>query len=209
MKRHMTEEQKELLRQKAKEARRLRKEQAAARLQESATNQVPQMQQTEIIEEVIVVEEAAERPVKQQSRAIQARWAGEQAAEEDLRQHFLTIPLEKAFFLYEKMRKNLETAGRILNDRANVPEIQKCKTCGKTYEQIVKEGHRRNGWFLDRPYYKEGDRNVILVSHFCSAACVSLENNQTQGVYGMSDRGMTPDMNKKNHPREFPGQKGA
>lgn len=200
----MSEEQKEVLRQKAKESWRLRKEQAASRANEMATNQVPQI---EVVEEIIEVVD--ERPLKQQSKAVQARWAGEQAAEEELRQHFLTIPLDKAFLVYEKMRKNIETAGRILNDRANVPEIQKCKTCGITFEQLIKGGSRKNDWFLNRPRYKEGDRNVILVDHFCSAACISLENNKTQGVYGMSDRGMTPDMNKRNHPREFPGQKGA
>lgn len=133
------------------------------------------------------------------SKATEARWAGEQATESDLRTHFQTLELPKAFALYERMRKNLETAGKILNERSNVPEIQFCKTCGITMEDYQKRC-RKNDWFLNRPHYRQGDRNIIDVEHFCSAACVSLENNKTQGVYGISDQGMTPDMNPKNHP---------
>ena len=139
------------------------------------------------------------KPIKQQARAIQARWAGEAAAEEELRQHFLTIPLEKALPLLDKMRKNCELAGKILNERINVPEIQKCKTCGKTYDQLIKSQRMRD-WFLNRPHYDPKDRNIILVDHFCSAACVSLENNRTQGVRGIADRGMLASENPKFHP---------
>ena len=102
----------------------------------------------------------------------------------------------------ERMRRNLETVGRILNQRKNVPEIQRCKTCGLPKEELVKR--RQNGWFLDRHHYHNGDRNIIVTEHFCSAACVSLENNKTQGVYGIADRGMLPAENPQNHPREFP-----
>lgn len=140
------------------------------------------------------------------TQAAEARWAGEQATEGDLREHFKTLELGKAFALYERMRKNLETAGKILNDRANVPEIQYCKTCGVTMEEYKKRC-RKNDWFLNRHHYHQGDRNIIVTEHFCSAVCVSLENNKTQGVYGMPDQGMLPSDNPKNHPREFPNQK--
>jgi len=145
-------------------------------------------------------------PLKQQSRAVQARWAGEQAAEADLRSYFATLPLDRAFALYAKMRQNLEVAGHILNDRSNVPEVQNCKTCGLTFDDMVKRT-RKNDWFLNRPHYHEGDHNIIDVDHFCSAACVSMENNKTQGVYGLPDRGMVPGDNPANHPREFPEQR--
>jgi hypothetical protein len=139
------------------------------------------------------------RPIKQQARAIQARWAGEQAAEEELRAHFLSIPLEKALALLQKMRANCTIAGTIINSRINAPGDQKCKTCGLTFEKLKAKG--KPDWWLNRPHYDKDDRNIIHVDHFCSAACVSQENNKTQGVRGVADQGMLPSDNPKNHPR--------
>lgn len=139
------------------------------------------------------------KPRPQQSKAAEARYVGERATEQELRAHFQSVDLPQAFALYERMRKNLEIAGRILNDRANVPEVQNCKTCGMSFEEYKKK-NRKNDWFLNRPKHHHGDHNVIVVEHFCSVACISFENNKTQGVYGMSDQGMLPSMNPKNHP---------
>jgi hypothetical protein len=153
--------------------------------------------------------EEEQQKVKQQTRAAQARYAGERASEQELRDFFQELALDKAFKLYHQMRTNLEIAGKILNERSNVPEVQHCKTCGVSFEDY-KRSCRKNDWFLNRPFYHEGDRNIIDQDHFCSAACVSLENNKTQGVYGMSDRGMTPYDNPKNHPYledNFPEQR--
>lgn len=137
--------------------------------------------------------------MKQQSRAIQARWAAEQATEDDLRAHFLSLPLEKALALLARMRHNCTTAGTILNTRINAPDDQHCATCKMTYADLKKRG--KPDWWLNRPYYDPEDRNIIHVKHFCSAACVSLENNKTQGVKGVSDQGMLPSDNPQNHPR--------
>ena len=138
------------------------------------------------------------RPLKQQSRAIQARWAGEQASEEELEKHMRSLPLDRAMKLHKKMRHNCELSGKILNERINVPEVQRCKTCGKTFDDLVKDSRMRD-WFLNRPYYDKNDRNIIHVDHFCSASCLSLENNKTQGVKGIPDRGMLRTDNPKNH----------
>jgi hypothetical protein len=135
--------------------------------------------------------------VKQQSRAIQARWAAEHATEDALRSHFQTIPLDRALALLGQMRHNCELAGQILNGRINVPEIQRCKTCGLTYDDMRKAG--KPDWFLNRPHYSAKDRSIIEVDHFCSGACVSMENNKTQGVHGMPDRGMLRTDNPANH----------
>lgn len=143
--------------------------------------------------------EIDKKPIKQQTRAIQARWATEQAVEDELREMFLAIPLDKALALLAKMRENCTTAGTIINTRINAPGDQHCKTCKMTYEDIKKRG--KPDWWLNRPYYDKDDRNIIHVDHFCSAACVSMENNATQGVRGIADRGMRPQDNPKNHPR--------
>jgi len=144
------------------------------------------------------------RPIKQQSRAIQARWATEQSTEEDLRAHFHSLPLERALALLAQMRRNCTTAGEIINSRINAPGEQRCATCNLSLAEFKKRG--KPDWWLNRPYYDPQDRNIIHVAHYCSAACVSLENNKTQGVRGIADQGMTPDMNPKNHPRTHPAQ---
>jgi len=139
--------------------------------------------------------------MKQQSRAIQARWAGEQAAEDELLALFTSLPLDRALALLSKMRKNCESAGKLINSRINTPEVQKCETCRKTYDELIKGGRIRD-WFLNQPYYDKDDRNIIHVRHFCSAACISLYNNKTQGVRGVADQGMRPQDNPKNHPHQ-------
>jgi hypothetical protein len=140
-----------------------------------------------------------QRPLKQQARAIQARWAGEEAAESDLRLHFESLPLDRALALLGKMRANCTIAGTIINSRINTPGDQKCKTCGLTYEKLKANG--KPDWWLNKPHYDPEDHNIILVDHFCSSACVSFYNNKTQGVRGIPDQGMLPKDNPANHPR--------
>lgn len=154
---------------------------------------------TEIATEAEEESSPSLKPMKQQSKAVQARWAAEQASEEDFRELCLTLPLDKVLGLHKRIREMSEIAGKIINDRINTPEIQKCKTCGLTYEELRKRG--KPDWFLNRPHYDPTDRNIILVDHFCSANCISLENNKTQGVRGVSDRGMLASDNPRNHPR--------
>ena len=137
------------------------------------------------------------KPMKQQARAIQARWAGEEASEADLRLHFESLPLDRALALLAKMRGNSTIAGTIINSRINTPGDQRCKTCGMTYEALRK-GNKPD-WWLNRPHYNAEDRNIIEVDHYCSAACVSMENNKTQGVRGIADRGMLRSDNPDNH----------
>jgi hypothetical protein len=159
----------------------------------------PTDDQPELAETSSPESQEKQRPMKQQAKAIQARWAGEQAAEDDLRDHFLTLPLEKALDVLKKMRSNCVIAGTILNERINSPNEQKCEVCGLTYAEMKK---RKPDWWSNQPHYHAEDRNIILVRHFCSANCMSNYNNKTQGVRGIADQGMTPDMNPKNHPRQ-------
>lgn len=139
------------------------------------------------------------KPVNQQSKAVQARWAGEQANEAEVRELFQTINVDKGLNLLAKMRLNCTLAGTILNDRINQPELQKCKTC-EISEADYKAKHGNKDWFLNRPYYDKEDRNIIHVDHFCSLSCISLENQKSQGTKGVSDRGMLRGDNPHNHP---------
>lgn len=139
--------------------------------------------------------------VGQRTRAAEARWLGEQSTEQDLRRTFLELPLNQALALHDRMRKNLDITGRILNERINVPELQKCQHCGISFEDFTKTSHR-NDWVLNRPHYDAHDRQIIRVQHFCSMACVAMSNQGKDGIVGVSDRGMLRSDNPKNHPRE-------
>src|ERR1700758_3611541 len=86
------------------------------------------------------------RPMKQQARAIQARWAGEEAAESDLRLHFESIPLDKALALLGKMRANCTIAGTIINSRINAPADQKCEVCKLPHSEMMK---RKPDWWCN------------------------------------------------------------
>jgi hypothetical protein len=70
-----------------------------------------------------------------------------------------------------------------------------------TYEDLKKRG--KPDWWMNKPYYDKEDRNIIHVLHFCSSACVSLENNQTQGVRGVADQGMLRTDNPANHKQDL------
>ena len=165
----------------------------------ATTNETPKDSEPAEPEDSSTSSQRPPRPMKQQARAIQARWAGEEASESDLRLHFESLPLDKALALLAKMRANSTVAGTIINSRINTPADQRCKTCGLTYAKLKESG--KPDWWLNRPYYDPDDRNIIHVSHFCSAACVSHDNNKTQGVRGIADRGMLASDNPKNHPR--------
>jgi hypothetical protein len=144
-----------------------------------------------------------QRPMKQQSRAIQARWAGEQASEQELDEFFRSIPIDKGLVIIDKMNANRQRAGTILNERMSAEHLQRCKTCNKSLEELQKErGSGFRGWRLNRPHRDPNNMNMVIVDHFCSDVCIALENQSKQGVKGLSDRGMTRDINPKNHPRE-------
>jgi hypothetical protein len=148
-------------------------------------------------------EVSPQRPIKQQSRAIQARWAGEKASEEEVTVHFQSLPLDKALVLLAKMRSNCTLAGTILNQRINEPLIQRCFTCKKSLEELTREkGSGFRDWKMNRPHRSKTDPNIIQVDHFCSERCIALANQKEQGIRGVADRGMMPADNPKNHPRQ-------
>lgn len=195
----LSPEAKAKLSEQAKQRHAKRREEEASRLNQAAVDQVLEVPLAMISSSEEESSLSSERPVKQQSRAVQARYANERATDEELETLLHSLTLDKAFALYDRMKHNFEFAGRVLAARANQPEVQKCKTCGITWDEFIKTS-RKPDWFLNRPFYMEGNRNVILVSHFCSASCVSFENNRTQGVRGIPDRGMLNSDNPKNHP---------
>lgn len=141
--------------------------------------------------------------MKQQSRAVQARWAAEEATEQALSEHFRSIPVEKGLTLLAQMRSNCTIAGTILNERINEPKMEKCKTCHISWDDYQRRpGTHGKDWVLRRPHYHPEDRHIIVVDVFCSMACVARENQVSQGVRGVADRGMIPSDNPRNHPRQ-------
>jgi hypothetical protein len=140
--------------------------------------------------------------VKQQSKAIQARWAGEREAESELTEYFRSIPVDKGLEVLARMRKNCTLGGTILNERINDQSIQRCFTCKKSIEELNKRPGGFRGWRMSRPRYHPEDRNIKIVDNFCSDICIAMAHQKEQGVRGVPDRGMLPSDNPENHPRQ-------
>lgn len=135
---------------------------------------------------------SAEFP-SQQSAAIKARWLVEKNSEIDLKRIFSSIDYQEGLDLLARMRKNCEISGHTLNERiSHDDESAKCHVCG---------GGRKQGrqWYLLRPFIHPVTR-IIQNRYFCDISCVVRENHANQGVAGISDRGMLPSDNPKNHP---------
>jgi hypothetical protein len=132
--------------------------------------------------------------VKQQTAAVKARWAGEKATEEDVRKFFAKdVGVEEGLQLLARMRKNCEIASYALNQRITADDNQsRCKTCGGP-----KKANKQ--WALVRPH-RNPVTQLVENDYFCQIACVALENQKTQGVKGVSDRGMLNADNPENHP---------
>lgn len=120
----------------------------------------------------------------QRKQAINARWAAEQATEEELREMFQQIDMEKGLELLARMRKNCEVAARALEARRTSGDDAHCKTCNKT----LAEANIRD-WRLRRPR-RDTDTGTLYVEHFCSDVCIALDNKLVHGIAVVSDRGI-------------------
>lgn len=136
--------------------------------------------------------------VSQQTAAVKARWASERGTEEEVTRYFAhSVSIEAGLQLLARMRKNCELASYALNTRITADsDTNRCEFC---------HGRKKNRrqWALVRPF-RDPTTQLIQNHYFCSIECVALMNQRNQGVYGVSDRGMTPAMNPKNHPKEVP-----
>lgn len=131
----------------------------------------------------------------QQSAAVKARWAGEKASEQDLQQFFAQIQLDEGLALLARMRTNTETAAKALNNRISADDAQAvCETC-KTPKQVNRQ------WALVRPK-RDLATGQVRNYYYCSLACVALENQKTQGVFAVSDRGMLKEHNPRPQPTD-------
>jgi hypothetical protein len=137
-----------------------------------------------------------EGEVSQQTHAIQARWAAEKGSEEEVTDYFRkSVTIEDGLQLLARMRKNCELASYALNARITADnDRDRCEFCGGRKKD-------RKQWALVRPF-RDPTTMLVRNHYFCSIECVALMNRRDQGVYGVSDRGMTPAMNPRNHPGE-------
>ena len=139
----------------------------------------------------------------QQSAAVQARWAAEEATEEGLRKYFSKqVTVEEGLAILVRMRKNAELAGEVLNVRITSDvEKERCHYCGQT-KPINKQ------WCLVRAIYHPVTRKPVN-QYFCSPICVAMENKRQGGTAGIADRGMMPSDNPENHPVALAGGQTA
>lgn len=132
---------------------------------------------------------------KTASANIQARWSAETASEVEVDAHFRVIEIEEGLALLARMRRNTELASKALNARISLDDTKaRCATC-----QGAKKPNKQ--WALIRPRRDEKTGQILNI-FYCSMACVALENQRTQGTYGVSGQGMTKDMNPHNHPKQ-------
>lgn len=133
--------------------------------------------------------------VSQRNHAIQARWASERGSEEEVTEYFRNVDIEEGLALLARMRENSKIASQELNQRITADSNKdRCEFCGGP-KKVNKQ------WALVRPY--RDPRTLLPRNHFfCSIECVALMNRRDQGVYGVSDRGMLPEMNPQFHPKE-------
>jgi hypothetical protein len=118
-----------------------------------------------------------------QSNAARARWAGEKATEQEIVELFSTIPVDEGLQILSRMRTMAETGARILNNRITADTVDtKCHHCG---------GHKlpNRQWALVRPY-RDPKTGTLGNYYFCSARCIALENQKSQGIAAIPDRGM-------------------
>lgn len=129
----------------------------------------------------------------QQTQAVQARWAAERGSEEEVIHFFRKIKIEDGLELLARMRENCKHASLTLNARITADNNKdRCEFCGGP-----KKSNKQ--WALVRPY--RDPVTLLPMNHFfCSIECVALMNRRSQGVYGVSDRGMLPEMNPQFHP---------
>jgi hypothetical protein len=120
----------------------------------------------------------------QRKQAINARWAAEQATDDELREMFQQIEMEKGLELLARMRKNCEVAAKALEARRTSGEDAKCKTCDKS----LAEANIRD-WRMRRPR-RDPATNTIYIEHFCSDVCIALDNKLVHGIAVVSDRGV-------------------
>lgn len=132
--------------------------------------------------------------IEQRSEAARARWSSEDATEEEVRRFFTRgVEVEEGLKLLARMRKNCEIASYALNQRITADDSQsRCKTCGG-----AKKANKQ--WALIRPK-RDPVTQLVNNEYFCQIACVALENQKTHGVKGISDSGMTSDMNPRTKP---------
>ena len=128
--------------------------------------------------------------------AVQARWAAERGSEEEVREYFKkNVSIEAGLELLARMRENCKLASYELNHRITADSNKdRCKFCGGP-----KRPNRQ--WALVRPY-RDPTTQLPLNDFFCSIECVALMNRRDNGVYGVSDRGMLPEMNPQLHPKQ-------
>jgi hypothetical protein len=118
---------------------------------------------------------------------VQARWATEQAAKDDLVTMFTDCEIEDGMALLARMREMCELAARTLEKRrTEETENTKCSICGVTKKKL---GNRN--WRMVKP--KRDPKTLVLVTeYFCSDACIVEGNRREHGISAMSDRGMLP-----------------
>lgn len=120
---------------------------------------------SEPAEPAAAVEKSPEFYKERAKKAAAARWEG--------RDKWTDMPLLEAERKLAEMRAELERATEIVRRRLTVADFVKCDTCSK---EIA------NGRWAQVRTRHDFDTGLPVSIYFCSARCISLFNQKTQGT---------------------------
>lgn len=99
------------------------------------------------------------------SDAVQHRWKGVAQTEQELQEYFKSVDLDTALETYYAMRKQYESAGKIVDTRVQAERnAEECANCGKKFD-------KDSPWFNREPT-KDYRTGVLYNIFSCSQACM-------------------------------------
>lgn len=117
-------------------------------------------------------------------QAVRARWATEQASDDDLTALFSTIAIDDGMALLARMRQTCELAARTLERRRTEETLDtQCKICETTKRDL---GNRQ--WRMTTSFREPRTQSWETI-YLCSDMCV-IQWNKRKGMDGIPDRGV-------------------
>jgi hypothetical protein len=126
---------------------------------------------------------------KVRTEAILARWESVKKETEEWLKPFYDLPIERAMFYLEDLRKICEQAGHIMNERISGDKARmKCSgpRCGKNLEGTNPSG--RPKWLAKKDLRDKDHPEIIRSLYFCSELCNNQWTRAQQGAMGGDGR---------------------
>jgi hypothetical protein len=126
---------------------------------------------------------------KVRTEAILVRWESVRKEVEEWLKPFYDLPIERAMFYLEDLRKICEQAGHVMNERISGDKARmKCAgpRCGKNLEGTNPSG--RPKWLAKKDLRDAKNPEIIRSLYFCSEICHNQWVHAQQGAGGTDGR---------------------